>query len=94
MVGPSSNLRTIGNKNIRPRYALTAQGQTPHKVNSVTHQISGVAQEYRHIIKVQEKHGIHGWGEELRNMVFRYGGGEFHNPGISTANSNVEDKIK
>ena len=26
MGGPSSNLRTIGNKNIRPRYALIAQG--------------------------------------------------------------------
>ena len=45
----------VGNKNIKPRYALTAQGQTPCEANSVTHQISGVAQKYRHLIKVPER---------------------------------------
>ena len=30
---------------------MTAQFQTPCKENSVTHQISGVTQEYRHLIK-------------------------------------------
>ena len=51
MGGPSYNLRSRGDKNIKPRYSLTAQGQTPCEANSVTHQISGVAQEYRHLIK-------------------------------------------
>ena len=55
MRGPSSNLRSRGNKNPRARYALTAQGQTPREKNSVNHQISGVAQEYRHLIKGPEK---------------------------------------
>ena len=30
---------------------MTAQVQTPRESNSVTHQISGVAQKYRHLIK-------------------------------------------
>ena len=52
---PSYNLRSIRNKNIQQRYALTAQGQTPRESNSVTHQISVVAQEYRHLIKGPER---------------------------------------
>ena len=55
MGGPSSNLRSRRNKNIHPRYTLTAQGQTPREANSVTHHISRVAQEYRHLIKVPER---------------------------------------
>ena len=55
MGGPSSNLRSRGNENPRPRYALTAQYQTPCKENSVTHHISGVVQEYRNLIKGQER---------------------------------------
>ena len=53
--GPSSNLRSRGMKNNQPRYALTEQFQKTHEANSVTHQISGVAQEYRHLIKVPER---------------------------------------
>ena len=34
---------------------MTAQVQTPCEANSVTHQISGVAQEYRHLIKGPER---------------------------------------
>ena len=34
---------------------MTEQGQTPRKANSVTHQISGVTQEYRHLIKGTER---------------------------------------
>ena len=34
---------------------MTAQCQKPRKANSVTHQIYGVAQEYRQFIKVPEK---------------------------------------
>ena len=34
---------------------MTAQGQTPREANSVTHQISGVDQEYRHLIKGPER---------------------------------------
>ena len=55
MGGPSYSLRSRRNKIFQPRYALTAQGQTPCKANSVTHQISGVAQEYRHLIKGPER---------------------------------------
>ena len=55
MGGPSSNLRSRRNKLVQPRYALTAQGQTPRGENSVTHQVSGVAQEYRHLIKGPER---------------------------------------
>ena len=53
--GPSSNLISRCNKNPRPRYALTSQFQKTRGSNSVTHQISGVAQEYRHLIKVPER---------------------------------------
>ena len=55
MGGPISNLISKGNKHIRPRYELTAQGQTPREANSVTHHISGVDQEYRHLIKGPER---------------------------------------
>ena len=34
---------------------MTSQCQTPREANSVTHQISGVAQEYRHLIKGPER---------------------------------------
>ena len=44
MGGPSSNLISRRNKLVPPRYALTAQGQTPREANSVTHHNSGVAQ--------------------------------------------------
>ena len=53
--GLSSNLRSRGKKNPIPLFALTAQFQKIYKANAVTHQISGVAHEYRHIIKVPEK---------------------------------------
>ena len=53
--GTSFNLISRGNKNPQPRYALTAQCQKTRKENSVTHQTSGVAQEYRHLIKVPDR---------------------------------------
>ena len=53
--GPISNLRSRGKKTPIPLYALTAQFQKNHEENAVTHQISGVAQEYIHLIKVQER---------------------------------------
>ena len=53
--GPSSNLRSRGKKTKFPLFALTAQFQKTHEANAVTHQISKVAQEYRHLIKVPEK---------------------------------------
>ena len=34
---------------------MTAKCQTPRAANSVTHQVSGVAQEYRHLIKGPER---------------------------------------
>ena len=53
--GPSSDLISRGKKNPWPRYALPAQCQKIHEANSVTHQISGVAHEYRHLVKGPEK---------------------------------------
>ena len=50
--GPSSNLRSRGKKNPIPHFALTAEFQKVHEANSVTHQISVVAQECRHLVKV------------------------------------------
>ena len=53
--GPSSNLRSRGKKTPIPCFALTAQFQKTHEAKAVTHKISGVAQEYRHLIKVPER---------------------------------------
>ena len=49
--GPRSNLRSSCKKNRVPKFALVAQFLQVRKANRVTHQISGVAQEYRHIVK-------------------------------------------
>ena len=51
MKGPSSNLRSRGKKNLIPNFALISQFQKFHEANAVTHQIYGVAQEYRHLVK-------------------------------------------
>ena len=53
--GPSSNLKSRGKKKPIPLFALTAQFQKTHEANAVTHQISGVSQEYRHLIKVPKR---------------------------------------
>ena len=49
--GPSSNLISGGKKNPIPHFILTVQFQKVHEANAVTHQISGVAREYRHLVK-------------------------------------------
>ena len=54
-VGPNSNLRSRGKKNPTPLYALTTKCPKTHDANSFTNKISGVAQEYRYLIKVLEK---------------------------------------
>ena len=51
MEGSSSNLISRGKKNHIPNFALAAQFQKVKESNAVTHQISGVAQEYRHLVK-------------------------------------------
>ena len=53
--GLSSNLRSRGKKNPIPHFSLTAQFQKNNEANAVTHQISGFAHEYRHIIKVPDR---------------------------------------
>ena len=53
--GPSSNLRSRGKKTPIPLLALAEQFQKNNEDNAVTHQIYGVAQEYRHLIKVPER---------------------------------------
>ena len=49
--GPSSNLRSSCKKNLVPNFALAAQFLQVKEANTVTHQIPGVAQEYRHLVK-------------------------------------------
>ena len=53
--GTSSNLRSRGKKTPIPYFSLSEQFQKIHEANAVTHQISGVAQEYRHLIKGPER---------------------------------------
>ena len=53
--GPSSNLRSRGKKTPIPYLALTAQFRIIYEANAVTHQISGVAQEYRHLVKFLDR---------------------------------------
>ena len=53
--GPSSNLRSRGKNNPIPHFALKAQFQKVHEANAVTHQISRVAQLYRHLVKVPNR---------------------------------------
>ena len=53
--GPSSNLRSRGKKTPISHFVLTAQSQKTHEANAVTHKISGVAQKYRHLVKVPDR---------------------------------------
>ena len=53
--GPSSNFISKSKKTPITLSALTAQCRKTHEVNAVTHQIYGVDQEYRHLIKCPEK---------------------------------------
>ena len=45
---------------------MTAQSQAPREANSVTHQISIVAQEYRHLIKGLERRV---WERSIANKL-------------------------
>ena len=51
----SSNLISRGKKNPRPRYALTSQCQKTVKPIQLPIKFSGVAQEYKHLIKGPER---------------------------------------
>ena len=53
--GKRTNLRSSGKKNPVPNFALAAQFQQVREANAFTHQISGVAQEYRHLVKVPDR---------------------------------------
>ena len=53
--GPSSNLISSCSKNPFPKFALAAHFLQVRKDNAVTHQISGVYQEYRHLFKVPDR---------------------------------------
>ena len=48
-------MRSGVNKTPIPLFVLTAQFQKKREANAVTHQISGVPQEYRHLITGPEK---------------------------------------
>ena len=52
---PNSNLISRGKKTPIPHFALTSKFQKIHEANAVIHQISGVAQEYRHLVKGPDK---------------------------------------
>ena len=49
--GPSSNFRSRSKKTPIPHFSLTAQFQKIHEANAVTHQISGVDQDYQNLVK-------------------------------------------
>ena len=51
----SYNLISRDKKNPIPHFILTEQFQKVHEANAVTHQISGFAQEYRHLVKVPDR---------------------------------------
>ena len=53
--GPSFKLRPRGKKTTIPLFSLTAQFQKTRESNVVTHKISGVSQEYIHLIKGPER---------------------------------------
>ena len=53
--GRSSNLISRVKKNPIPHFALAEKFQKVHEANAVTHQISGFAQEYRHLVKVPDR---------------------------------------
>ena len=55
MGGPISNLRSSSKKYAVPKFVLAAQFQKVREANTVTHQISRVAQEYRHLVKVSDR---------------------------------------
>ena len=55
MEGPSSNLIPRSKKNPIPKFGLTAKFQQVREANEVTHQIPGVAQEYRHLVKYPDR---------------------------------------
>ena len=68
--GKSSNLRARGKKNSLPLYTLTTQCPKTHEANAVTHKISGMAQEYRHLIKSpQRKIWERSFANELGQLV-------------------------
>ena len=49
--GQSSNLRSSCKRNPVPNFSLAAQFLQVIEANAVTHQISGVSKEYRHLVK-------------------------------------------
>ena len=51
----SSNLRSSCKKNPIPNFALVEQFLQVIEANAVTHQISVVAQEYRHMVKDKDR---------------------------------------
>ena len=64
--GPSSNLISRGKKTAISLFSLTSQFQKNHEANTVTNKISGVAQEYEHLIKGPEKKI---WERSLANVL-------------------------
>ena len=55
MEGPIPNLISIGKKTPIPKFVLTAQYQKVREANAVTHKISVVAHEYRHLVNVPDR---------------------------------------
>ena len=53
--GTSSNLISRGKKNTIPNFSLTAQFQKVNEANAGNHQISGISQKYRHMVKGSDR---------------------------------------
>ena len=60
---------------------MTEQGQSPHEANSVTHHISRVAQEYRHLIKGPERRT---WERSVANKLVQLAQGIIEVKGANT----------
>ena len=68
MGGPSYKLRSSYNKNTVPNFALAAKLTQVRESNAVTHQISGVAQEYRHLVKSLDRNF---WEQSFENELVK-----------------------
>ena len=69
---------------------MTAQCQANHEANSVTHQISGVAQEYRHLIKGPEREN---WEKSFANELVQLSQGIREVKGTNTVMFILKSKV-
>ena len=78
---PSSNLRYRCKKKTVLNFALAAQFLHVRQANTVTHQVSGVAQEYRHLVKGPDRNI---WEQSFANELGQLSQGIITVKGTST----------